>query len=72
MRGFRKIVPECLRSHVHILGILVAAFLWFGSPWNGQPAAVMAAESMPPPVSYHRQIRPILQANCQGCRIGRI
>jgi len=67
MRGFRKIVPECLRSHAHLLGILVAALLWFGSPLNGQPAAVMAAESSPLPVSYHRQIRPILQANCQGC-----
>jgi mono/diheme cytochrome c family protein len=32
-----------------------------------QPVAVVAAEAAAPAVSYHRQIRPILQANCQGC-----
>lgn len=31
------------------------------------PLAGLAAEATPAPVSYHRQIRPILQANCQGC-----
>ncbi len=32
----------------------------------GFPADLSAAES-PAPVSYHRQIRPIFQAHCQGC-----
>ena len=33
---------------------------------GGLPAIAPAAEA-PAPVSYHRQLRPIFQAHCQGC-----
>ena len=54
---------NCFRSI--LVAVLLAASPW--TSWSGWTATATAAEANPPPVSYHRQIRPILQANCQGC-----
>ena len=58
-----SISMNCFRSI--LVAVLLAASPW--TSWSGWTATATAAEANPPPVSYHRQIRPILQANCQGC-----
>jgi WD40 repeat protein/mono/diheme cytochrome c family protein len=50
------------RSIIWVLTGLACSPLWLGADAPKAPAS-QSAES----VSYYRQVRPILQANCQGC-----
>ncbi|MFM8805407.1 MAG: c-type cytochrome domain-containing protein, partial [Planctomycetia bacterium] len=48
------------------LPAVMAAVVWLTAlPLTALPLA--AAAETPPPVSYHKQIRPLFQAHCQGC-----
>ncbi|MCX7430859.1 MAG: hypothetical protein NTY17_07645, partial [Planctomycetia bacterium] len=62
MSGLPSVRPTFFGLNVPLAGavlaLLIPAF---------EPLEATAAEATPPAVSYHRQIRPILQANCQGC-----
>src|SRR5215470_3327868 len=54
-------VRECLLRAFCLLSV----FLF--SPLSNIAAEKSSATSAPAKVSYYREIRPILQANCQGC-----
>ena len=58
-------MPDCIRVRSSFLIALVAALGMGG--WLGLPARAEDAPAGTPPVSYHRQIRPLFQAHCQGC-----
>ena len=62
MSGLPSVRPTFFGLNVSLAGAVVA---WLIPAF--QPLEATAAEASPPAVSYHRQIRPILQANCQGC-----
>ncbi len=49
------------------LGLLAAVALWGGRASAEEPAKEEAAPATPPKVSYDKDVRPIFQANCQGC-----
>ena len=46
--------------------LLFAALLFAPTP-GGSPLLADDAPAAPAPVSYHREIRPLFQATCQGC-----
>ena len=49
----------------------ICAVLWTTAIWLGGVGAVLAADvkpaEAPAPVSFYRQVRPLLQRTCSGC-----
>lgn len=50
-----------------MIRVSVLALLWSCGVLMGLPVTVVADETAAAPISYYKQIRPIFQANCQGC-----
>jgi Tol biopolymer transport system component/mono/diheme cytochrome c family protein len=70
MAGLRNAVPKNLRSEISNLRfqILLAALVVLAASANARADEAKPAAAAPPAkASYFRDVRPVLQENCQGC-----